>query len=573
MRLPFISIVMKPIVFGTIALSAWWVAITPILAQSLKPSDLVPTTPTAPEVPPQFLPPVDNLLKPNNQQTNPSLESPDPSKTFVVREFRVIDSTVFSADELAAAVKPFTNRPIRFADLLQARVAIADLYIRNGYITSGAFIPPQETNNGIVTIQVIEGKLEDIQITGTNRLDPSYIRSRLEVATGAPLNRDRLLNALQLLQIDPLLESVSAELKAGQKLGTNVLAIKVTEAKSFSVRANLDNSAPASVGQLQRQVEVNERNVSGVGDRLALIYGNTDGRSQYNLSYTIPINPYNGSLSLSFNNANSNIITPEFKSLDIFSNSTVYDLTFRQPLVQTPAQEFALGATLSHSESFTTLLKLPIPISSGSDDFGRTKLTTFRFFQDYTQRSSQDILALRSQISFGLGGVLNSTINANFPDSRFVAWRGQAQYIRQLDDDALLIVSGGLQFADRPLPAIEQFSVGGSLTGRGYRQDALVGDNGMNVSIEARLPVVSFQEIRGLLQIAPFIDVGTVQNQNSSDTSSNTWLIGTGLGLRWQMGDRLIARFDYGFPLIPIKGSRNSWQENGIYFSLSYGLF
>jgi len=573
MRLSWKSIITKPIVYGVIALSGWWLDINPMLAQSLKPSDLVPTTPNPPEVPPQFLPPVDDLLKPNNQQTRPSLEAPDPSKTFIVREFRVIDSTVFSADELAEVVKPFTNRPIRFAELLQARVAIADLYIRNGYITSGAFIPPQETDNGIVTIQVIEGKLEDIQITGTNRLDSSYIRSRLEVATGAPLNRDRLLNALQLLQIDPLLESVSAELKAGQQLGTNILAVKVTEAKSFSVRANLDNSAPASVGQLQRQVEVNERNLSGVGDRLALIYGNTDGRNQYNLSYTIPINPYNGSLSLSFNNANSKIITPEFKSLDIFSNSTVYDLTFRQPLIQTPVQEFALGATLSHSESFTTLLKLPIPISSGADDFGRTKLTTLRFFQDYTQRSSQDILALRSQISFGLGGVLNSTINANFPDSRFVAWWGQAQYIRQLDDDALLIVSGGLQFADRPLPASEQFSVGGNPTGRGYRQDALVGDNGLNVSVEARLPVLSFREIRGLLQIAPFIDVGTVQNQNSSDTSTNTWLLGTGLGLRWQMGDRLIARFDYGFPLIPIKGSRNSWQEHGIYFSLSYGLF
>jgi hemolysin activation/secretion protein len=569
MRLP-----LKPIIFcSAIAISVCGFAKAPVLAQALSPSDLVPTPPSSPEVPPQFLPPVDELLKPSSPQINPSQETPDPSKTFVVREFRIVDSTVFSADELAAVVKPFTNRPINFAELLQARAAIADLYIRNGYITSGAFIPPQETNNGTVTIQVIEGKLEDIQITGTNRLDPSYIRSRLEVASGAPLNRDRLLNALQLLQIDPLLESVSAELKAGEQLGANVLTIKVTEAKSFNVRANLDNSAPASIGQLHRQIEVNERNLSGIGDRLAVIYGNTDGRNQYNLSYTIPVNAYNGTLGLSFNNASSSIITPEFKSLDIFSNSTVYDLTFRQPLLQTPAQEFALGLTASHSDSFTTLLKLPIPLSSGADNFGRSKFTTVRFFQDYTQRSSEDILALRSQISFGLGGVFDSTLNANFPDSRFVVWRGQAQYVRQLAEDALLIVSGSLQLADRPLPAIEQFSVGGSLTGRGYRQDALVGDNGANLSLEARLPVLSFREIRGLLQIAPFLDVGVVQNQGNSSTSTNNWLLGTGLGLRWQMGDRLTARFDYGLPLISAQGSRNSWQENGIYFSLSYRLF
>jgi hemolysin activation/secretion protein len=546
-----------------------------VLAQSIRPSDVIPPTPTPklPEVPPQVLPSADELLKPGNPQTTPAPEIPNSNDTFVVREFRVVGSTIFSADELAAVVKPFTNRPISFAELLQARAAIADLYIRNGYITSGAFIPPQETNNGTVTIQVVEGKLEDIQITGTNRLDPGYIRSRLGVATAAPLNRDRLINALQLLQLDPLFTSVSAELKTGTELGTNILAVKIVEAKSFNVRVSLDNYAPPNVGQLLRQVEVSDRNLLGLGDRISATYGNTDGRNLYNLNYTLPINPYNGTLSLGFNNTNSNIIDPEFKSLDIYANSTIYDLTFRQPLIQTPAQEFALGVTASHSESFTTLLKLPIPLSAGADDTGRTKISALRFFQDYAQRSSQDILALRSQISFGLGGILDSTVNATSPDSRFVAWRGQLQYVRSLAEDALLLFSSSLQFADRPLPAAEQFSLGGYLNGRGYRQDALVGDNGLSASVEARFPILRIPEIQGLLQIAPFIDVGTVWNQGGSTNSINNWLVGTGLGLRWQMGDRMTARLDYGIPLVPVRGNRNSWQENGIYFSLSYSLF
>ena len=563
---------------GAIALFGYCLEKNPVLAQSIRPTDLIPSAPVRPEVSPQFLPPVDQLLKPNikpnikpnNPETQPNLEPPDANNTFVVQEFRVIGSTVFSADELAAVVTPFTNRPISFSELLQARAAIADLYIRNGYITSGAFIPPQETNNGSVTIQVVEGKLEEIQITGTNRLDPSYIRSRLEIATGAPLNRDRLLNALQLLQLDPLFTFVSAELKTGSQLGTNILAVKVDEANSFNVRASLDNSAPPSVGQLLRQVEVGDRNLLGFGDRLAATYGNTDGRNQYSLVYTVPVNPHNGTLSFLFNNTNSNVIDPDFKILDIYSNSTTYELTFRQPLIQTPAQEFALGLTASHSDSFTTLLKLPISLSAGSDDFGRTKLSTLRFFQDYTQRSSEDVIAWRSQISLGLGGVLNSTVNVKSPDSSFVAWRGQLQYIRALAEDTLLIVSGSLQFADRPLPAAERFSIGGSQNGRGYRQDALVGDNGMSASLEARFPIVRVPEVRGMLQIAPFIDLGSVWNQASSTTPANNWILGTGLGLHWQMGDRLTAKLDYGFPLMSIS---NSSQGNSIYFSLSYSLF
>jgi hemolysin activation/secretion protein len=546
-----------------------------VLAQPIRPSDVIPPAPVPklPEVPPQVLPPADELLKPSNPQTTPTPEIPNTGDTFVVQEFRVVGSTVFSAEELAAAIKPFTNRPITFAELLQARSAIADLYIRNGYITSGAFVPPQETNNGTVTIQVVEGKLEDIQITGTNRLDPGYVRSRLGVATGAPLNRDRLIDALQLLQLDPLFTSVSAELKTGTQLGTNILAVKIVEAKSFNVRLSLDNSAPPNVGQLMRQIEVSDRNLLGLGDRISATYGNTDGRNLYNLNYTLPINPYNGTLSLSFNNTNSNIIDPEFRSLDIYANSTIYDLTFRQPLIQTPAQEFALGVTASHSESFTTLLKLPIPLSAGADDTGRTKISALRFFQDYTQRSSHDVFALRSQLSLGFGGILDSTVNAISPDSRFVAWRGQLQYVRLLAEDTLLFLSSSLQFADRPLPAAEQFGLGGYLNGRGYRQDALVGDNGLSASLEARFPVLRVPEIQGLLQIAPFLDVGTIWNQGNSPNPINNWIVGTGLGLRWQMGDRMTARLDYGIPLVPVRGNRNSWQENGVYFSLSYSLF
>lgn len=113
-----------------------------ILAQSTIPPNLVPSAPVRPEEPPRRLPPVDQPITPNSPQVEPNREIPDSTNTFVVQEFQVIGSTVFSAGELAAAVKSFTNRPISFSELFQARAVIAALYIRNGYITSGAFIPP-----------------------------------------------------------------------------------------------------------------------------------------------------------------------------------------------------------------------------------------------------------------------------------------------------------------------------------------------------------------------------------------------------------------------------------------------
>lgn len=70
-------------------------------------------------------------------------------------------------------------------------------------------------------IQVVEGELEHIEISGLVRLKEGYVRRRLEAATKKPLNRRRLEEALQLLQIDSLLERVNAELTAGTTPGWN----------------------------------------------------------------------------------------------------------------------------------------------------------------------------------------------------------------------------------------------------------------------------------------------------------------------------------------------------------------
>jgi hemolysin activation/secretion protein len=210
--------------------------------------------------------------------------------------------------------------------------------------------------NGVVKIQVIEGGLEEIKITGVERLSPDYVRSRMNIATGAPLNRDRLIQALQVLQINPLIASVSAELSAGTRAGQNILEVRIREAKSLSAQLSLDNNRAPSVGSLRRKVQVSEANLTGLGDTLNVGYSNTDGSNSYDLSYTLPINPYNGTIAFAFNNGNSNVLEKPFNILDIFANSTSYDFTFRQPIEQTPSQEIALGFTASYRESLTSLL-------------------------------------------------------------------------------------------------------------------------------------------------------------------------------------------------------------------------
>ncbi|MCU0568693.1 MAG: ShlB/FhaC/HecB family hemolysin secretion/activation protein, partial [Oculatellaceae cyanobacterium Prado106] len=463
----------------------------------------------------------------------------------------------------------FTGRSISFSELLQARSAITQLYVDNGYVTSGAFIPPQTLEGGVVKIQVVEGTLEDINVTGTRRLRPSYISSRIRLAATTPLNVPRLLEGLQLLQLDPLIENISADLQAGARPGTSLLQVQIAEADTFTVAPSIDNGRSPSVGSFRRQINFTQANLLGFGDGLSVGYTNTDGSNGIDASYTIPLNPRNGTLRLAYGTTSSSIIDPDFEILDIDSNSRYYELTYRQPLFQSPSEEFAVGLTASRQESKAEFLEDDRPFPSrGADAEGRTRISAVRLFQEWTRRSSRQVLAARSQFSLGLN-LLDSTINDNAPDSRFFAWRGQGQWVRLLAPDTLLLVRSDVQFADGSLVPLEQFGLGGQETVRGYRQDALLTDNGALVSAEVRVPIVRVPSIDGLLQVTPFIDLGTAWNNGGDDPDPDT-LIGAGLGLLWRMGDNFTARVDWGIPLVDVESSDRTWQENGIYFSVRF---
>jgi hemolysin activation/secretion protein len=249
-------------------------------------------------------------------------------------------------------------------------------------------------------------------------------------------------------------------------------------------------------------------------------------------------------------------------------------LSYRQPIVRTPSEEFALGLTASRQESQTELSIDdigPFPLSPGADDQGRTRISALRFFQEWTRRSSRQVLAARSQFSLGLDA-LDSTVNEGAPDGRFLSWRGQGQWVRLLAPDTLLLVRTDIQLTGDSLVPLEQFGLGGQESVRGYRQDALLTDNGILASAEVRIPVLRARDIDGVLQVVPFIDLGTTWNNQGQDPDPRT-LASVGVGLLWRMADRLNARLDWGIPLVDVDGRKRTWQENGVYFSVVYTAF
>ena len=503
--------------------------------------------------------------------------SDDVPEQIIVKDFNVVGSSVFTKQELTKAVKSYRNRPLTLPELFQARSIITKLYTDKGYVNSGAYIPPQELDDGTVKIAVLEGELEGINVSGTERLTPKYISSRIETAAGKPVNVESLLAALQLLRLDPLIKNVSAELSAGIRPGTSLLDIKVEEADVFNLSTSFNNNKSPSVGSNQRSASFNHGNLLGIGDRFNFTFSNTKGSNSFDFAYSLPFNSKNGTISAAYGSNSNDVVEEPFVSeLDLESESSYFELSLRQPVVLKPNKELAMGLSFSRSRSETFLddrsFDFPRSINdSGADGDGETRISAIRFFQEYVNRDDKKVLAFRSQFSVGIDA-FNATNNEEGPDSTFFSWRGQSQWVKRLNEDFLFLLRGDVQIAGGALVPLEQFRVGGVNSARGYRQDLSLGDSGIFGSAELRIPVLRFRKIDGLVQIAPFFDIGRLWNTDDLEIANAT-LPSLGLGLNLAMGDRFNARLDYGIPLVDIENKGDSLQENGVYFSVDYSFF
>ncbi|MBD0389027.1 MAG: ShlB/FhaC/HecB family hemolysin secretion/activation protein [Nostoc sp. C3-bin3] len=522
------------------------------------PSPQPPPTPSSPTVPILPSSPPENLPG----TTFPSGES------FFVKEIQVRGYSVLE-DEIIKLKQPLENKKITFEQLLQLRSQITELYVKKGYITSGAFIPNnQNVASGVVQIQVVEGELEGIEILGLQRLQPVYVRSRIKRFARKPLNRNSLEEALQLLQLDPAIERVNAELTAGSTSGSNILQVKITESPPFHAGVIFANNQSPSVGSEQGNVFVAHDNLLGFGDQFSGEYGITEGLDIYNISYSVPFNALDGTIGIRYSNSGSRIIENEFRDLGIRSEAETLSFNVRQPLTYTPNNEFALSLAFDLRRSQTFILNdIPYTFGEGPEN-GKSKVTVIRFSQDWLQRNANTVLAARSQFSFGIDA-FDATTNDTGTDGRFFSWVGQFQWVQRLSPRILMLAKINTQLTPDSLLTLEKISIGGVETVRGYSQNQLVADNGVVGGVEVRIPLASNVET---LQLLPFFDIGTVWNNRASNPNPQT-LASIGLGLQWQPFNGLILRADYGLPLIETSDSGSSLQDNGFNFSVRYQPF
>jgi hemolysin activation/secretion protein len=502
--------------------------------------------------------------------------------TVPVKGLALEGNTRFSSDRLTREVADILARNggnLSLDDLEEIRQKLTLLYINAGYINSGAILPDQtiDKEKGVVRFQIVEGKLNKIDVADKTRLRRGYLEDRIWRDKSEPLDALKLRNNLEMLRQNPNIKSVNAELKPGERPGESMLDVSVSENTPWQVGLQFDNNRSPSVGAERFSFIASDTNLLGLSDSLNLRWGLTKGQLDHAefaelddiyLTYAVPITKFDTLLQFSFENTDSPVVEEPFAQLDIRSRTQGFSIGLRQPLYRTVNTEFAVSVALSRRDNKTFLASEPFSFSPGVEA-GESTVTAIRIGQEFLTRTQDYALALRSTFSFGVDALQATTRGDGLPDSQYWAWLGQVQYVRRLPHDWQLILRGTAQLTDQALLPIEQFSLGGVDTVRGYRENQLVRDEAICATAEVRIPLIRKNE-RSVLDFAVFADAGWAKNNDitGNRTLPDQFISSAGLGVLWNPVHNFSMTVYWGIPFKHFDQNADNLQDLGIHFNL-----
>lgn len=503
----------------------------------------------------------------------PGIEALPPAKGFevegelLVRGFRIRGSTVFSDRELAAAVAPFLDRRLRAEELALVTDALTRLYIDAGYVSSGAYVPDQTVENGLLDLQIVEGKVSDLEVATSGRLRDRYVEARLRGALEAPLNLSRLDEGLRLLQLDPRVGRVDAVLVPTARRGEARVRIEIEETNPIQMEGRFANDLSPSLGGRRVMGSASHRDVSGLGDTFDATVSGARGLLDVDLGYRIPFTPWLTEFEIRGGFANGEVVEGDFVDLDFRNELTSYSAGLIQPLYRSLEDEVRLGLAVERRTSKLVFDDAgdPFQLEINGDDGNSVRLFMLRIDLDWVHRELDQVFAARLRTTLGLDAWDASTpndtspdlpfgVSPRLPDGEFQSWLLQLQYARRIDTPlgpGEWIARSDLQLASGSLFSLESFAMGGVSTVRGYHENVVVTDNGWLASLEIRVPVFPVEWRPHSLRVAPFTDFGYAWDDHDRTARRFDRLYASlGFGLLYRYAERFEVRINYGVPLV-----------------------
>lgn len=468
---------------------------------------------------------------------NPSNDAPmSSSAPFPVKELRIQGNTLFDTETLHALVAQAEGKTMPLGQLEAEVGRIAAYYNSQGYPLVRVVIPTQTVRDGIVSVQVIEGRYGKVSLNNASKVKDELLQATLApLAPGKAVGQVELDRALLLLSDVPGVK-VNGVLKPGQTFGaTDLVVDAVQSGPSVSGNVVLDNGGNRYTGEARIAATVFVVNPLQHGDVLSVSALSSGDKMNYGrLSYDALIDG-NGTHLGGALSALRYTLGGSLKALNAHGDAQVASLWAKHPLVR--SQDFSLYGKVQLDR---LQLRDRIDVSASRTDRHLDNVTA-RLEGDLRDNflvgaiTSWDLGATVGRVGFDDDSAQSIDAQSARIAGRYVKWNVNLARLQGLTMKYSLYLGVAGQWTDSNLDASQKISVGGPYTVRAYEVGAVSGDNGYTGTVELRHDLESSGNNRW--QVIAFIDSAHVHiNQDvwGGVTGANSvTLSGAGLGLNW----------------------------------------
>jgi hemolysin activation/secretion protein len=496
----------------------------------------------------QQVPDAGQLLR---QQPAPPVPSPAPARVpgpaapvtgdvlkgprFLIKEFRFTGAALVPEADLQERVAGYRGERVTFGVLQLVAEQLSGYYLERGYFAR-VVVPPQEIKDGVVRMQVIEGRRGALVMDNKGRrVDPGRVAAFIDrrLAEGAPLATGPLDEAMTILNEQPGVVATTA-LRPGAREGQVDLVVSTNDRPLVTGAAGLNNYGTPASGRAQVQGLVALNNPTGHFDGGSLLFNASQGNTYLRGDYNVALGDRGLRVGANASYLDYEIVDSSLRPLQLNGNATTYGLTASYPLSRTRA----LGLDLVGGYDVKQLIDRNI---LGEASNREVRVTTFGVFGNvnHATGSLASVTNFGANVSAGTSDQRNAAalavdnvtrqVNGGYSKLGYTA-----SHVQELDPQWRASVAMRGQFASQNLDSVERIALGGPTGVRARR------------SFGADFAGTLFYDVGGVtLNKTPW----AAWNAGNPKLPNRYTLSGIGAGLDWRVTRASLVSAMVAFPL------------------------
>ncbi|MFC5475792.1 ShlB/FhaC/HecB family hemolysin secretion/activation protein [Paraherbaspirillum soli] len=488
----------------------------------------------------------------------------DAEPTFKIDRIELVGNSVLPADQVQAITRPFLGKRLGSNRINLLLHRLTEVFVARGLITTRAYLGQQNLSSGSLTVTIIPGRIEAIQLNGkTLAATPAAPAAASELQSGGWLTDQGVLLAmptaagdvLNLTDLEQGVEQINRlrrnraemQIMPGATPGGSIIGLSNPPGDRFWFSAGFDNYGSSQTGLTRTSLGIEADNLLGLQEMVSLNYSGSLDTNALVLSAAVPFGyhtfSYTGSLSEYQNLVGDTAL--------LYGNTSGHTFGWNYVLARSQAAKSALDVTLSWRKTEREI---------NNSVFEPQRLTVLRIgfnrLRRFAFNQQQGSWTVDAGISRGL-----RALNASRDSAAITSDEAHSQFTK-LDSSATLSLPLGklgdtvwnwrgqlnAQWSRQALFGSEQIFAGGMSSVRGFQDGGISGDRGFYVRND--LIWGNAPELLGVhLEPYVFLDMGRTELIAEKHYRQ---LAGAGIGLRLQAQygkQRLTSEVLLGHPI------------------------